>query len=217
MSVSGVKWSVNECVLVFVTGPTVGHPQRNPACHPDHWNCVPGRCHFHRCRHCSRLLVPLMLLFQSYRNVAVTPGSCTVRDASGNMNDTLSSQFMANCTDAACKFGFNFSSCKNDKDGCRHGLHNNVQVGNACVGRKGWVCWASSDADCCVAQVMSMVSGFGPIITAGIFSATLSSALASLVSAPKVFQVRGLSLTLPAHQCFLKPEFLFYIHWDTHV
>lgn len=39
---------------------------------------------------------------------------------------------------------------------------------------------------------MSMVSGFGPVITAGIFSATLSSALASLVSAPKVFQVRGL-------------------------
>jgi len=38
-------------------------------------------------------------------------------------------------------------------------------------------------------QVMSMVSGFGPLITAGIFSATLSSALASLVSAPKVFQV----------------------------
>lgn len=36
---------------------------------------------------------------------------------------------------------------------------------------------------------MSLVSGFGPIITAGIFSATLSSALASLVSAPKVFQV----------------------------
>lgn len=37
---------------------------------------------------------------------------------------------------------------------------------------------------------MSMVSGFGPLITAGIFSATLSSALASLVSAPKVFQVK---------------------------
>uniref|UniRef100_A0A665VA36 Solute carrier family 12 member 9 n=1 Tax=Echeneis naucrates TaxID=173247 RepID=A0A665VA36_ECHNA len=33
-----------------------------------------------------------------------------------------------------------------------------------------------------------LVSGFGPLITAGIFSATLSSALASLVSAPKVFQ-----------------------------
>lgn len=38
---------------------------------------------------------------------------------------------------------------------------------------------------------MSMVSGFGPLITAGIFGATLSSALACLVSAPKVFQVRG--------------------------
>jgi len=37
---------------------------------------------------------------------------------------------------------------------------------------------------------MTLVSGFGPLITAGTFSATLSSALASLVSAPKVFQVR---------------------------
>lgn len=36
---------------------------------------------------------------------------------------------------------------------------------------------------------MTMVSGFGHLITAGTFSATLSSALASLVSAPKVFQV----------------------------
>lgn len=36
---------------------------------------------------------------------------------------------------------------------------------------------------------MSMVSGFAPLITAGIFGATLSSALACLVSAAKVFQV----------------------------
>lgn len=36
---------------------------------------------------------------------------------------------------------------------------------------------------------MTLVSGFGPLIIAGTFSATLSSALASLVSAPKVFQV----------------------------
>lgn len=34
-----------------------------------------------------------------------------------------------------------------------------------------------------------MISGFGPIVTAGIFAATLSSALASLVGAPKIFQV----------------------------
>uniref|UniRef100_A0A0K0FA40 Solute carrier family 12 member 1 (inferred by orthology to a human protein) n=1 Tax=Strongyloides venezuelensis TaxID=75913 RepID=A0A0K0FA40_STRVS len=37
-------------------------------------------------------------------------------------------------------------------------------------------------------QIMEMSSVWGPLITAGIFAATLSSALASLVSAPKVFQ-----------------------------
>lgn len=35
---------------------------------------------------------------------------------------------------------------------------------------------------------MELVSVFGPLIYAGCFAATLSSALASLVSAPKVFQ-----------------------------
>lgn len=35
-----------------------------------------------------------------------------------------------------------------------------------------------------------MISAVGPIITAGIFAATISSALTSLVSAPKIFQVR---------------------------
>lgn len=37
-------------------------------------------------------------------------------------------------------------------------------------------------------QVIELVSAFGPLIYAGCFAATLSSALASLVSAPKVFQ-----------------------------
>ncbi|CAH1407510.1 unnamed protein product [Nezara viridula] len=37
-------------------------------------------------------------------------------------------------------------------------------------------------------QVMELVAAFGPLIYAGCFAATLSSALASLVSAPKVFQ-----------------------------
>lgn len=35
---------------------------------------------------------------------------------------------------------------------------------------------------------MEEVSGWGPIVTAGIFASTLSSALASLVGAPKAFQ-----------------------------
>ncbi|XP_012941934.1 solute carrier family 12 member 3 [Aplysia californica] len=37
-------------------------------------------------------------------------------------------------------------------------------------------------------QAIEMVAAWGPLILAGIFSATLSSALASLMSAPKVFQ-----------------------------
>uniref|UniRef100_A0A673CUW9 Solute carrier family 12 member 3 n=1 Tax=Sphaeramia orbicularis TaxID=375764 RepID=A0A673CUW9_9TELE len=94
-----------------------------------------------------------------YLGVAVSTGGI---DASGS-NDTISSGF-TNCTGgASCNFNYDFSTCKASKDGCEYGLHNDFQV-------------------------MSLVSGFGPIITAGIFSATLSSALASLVSAPKVFQ-----------------------------
>ncbi|KAG7498520.1 solute carrier family 12 member 2 isoform X1 [Solea senegalensis] len=108
-------------------------------------------------------LLAILITGIVYLGVAVSTGSCLVRDASGNGNDTLTSQFQANCTEASCKFGYDFSSCVNDKDGCRYGLHNDFQA-------------------------MSMASAFGPIITAGIFSATLSSALASLVSAPKVFQ-----------------------------
>ena len=37
-------------------------------------------------------------------------------------------------------------------------------------------------------QIMEKVSLFGPIVLAGIFAATLSSALASLVGSPKTFQ-----------------------------
>ncbi|XP_029023949.1 solute carrier family 12 member 2 isoform X2 [Betta splendens] len=107
-------------------------------------------------------LLAILITGIVYLGVAVSTGSCIVRDASGNMNDTVSSQFM-NCTDAACKFGYDFTTCKSNEGSCQYGLHNDFQV-------------------------MSLVSGFGPIITAGIFSATLSSALASLVSAPKVFQ-----------------------------
>ncbi|XP_071450264.1 bumetanide-sensitive sodium-(potassium)-chloride cotransporter-like isoform X1 [Hetaerina americana] len=53
--------------------------------------------------------------------------------------------------------------CANRTEKCEWGLHNSFQV-------------------------MELVSAFGPIIYAGCFAATLSSALASLVSAPKVFQ-----------------------------
>ncbi|XP_050068324.1 bumetanide-sensitive sodium-(potassium)-chloride cotransporter [Anopheles maculipalpis] len=56
---------------------------------------------------------------------------------------------------------WDFSNC--EVQSCSYGLHNSFQV-------------------------MELVSLFGPLIYAGCFAATLSSALASLVSAPKVFQ-----------------------------
>lgn len=38
-------------------------------------------------------------------------------------------------------------------------------------------------------QVMTLSAGFGPLIYAGIFAATMSSALVSIVSAPRILQV----------------------------
>uniref|UniRef100_A0A8D0ASM1 Solute carrier family 12 member 1 n=1 Tax=Sander lucioperca TaxID=283035 RepID=A0A8D0ASM1_SANLU len=85
-----------------------------------------------------------------------------VREATGNITDIVTAGASCNGSAvAACELGWNFSSCTVKK--CEFGLLNNNQV-------------------------MTMVSGFGPLIIAGTFSATLSSALASLVSAPKVFQ-----------------------------
>ncbi|CAF4213341.1 unnamed protein product [Rotaria socialis] len=51
-------------------------------------------------------------------------------------------------------------------------------------------------------QTMTMISAFGPIITAGIFAATLSSALASLVSAPKIFQAVCRDMIFPRLKYF---------------
>ncbi|XP_015248340.1 PREDICTED: solute carrier family 12 member 3 [Cyprinodon variegatus] len=90
-------------------------------------------------------------------------GSCVVRDASGSLNDTLASSTpMESCVGLSCQYGWDFSECINNKT-CTYGLSNYYQT-------------------------LSMVSAFAPLITAGIFGATLSSALACLVSAPKVFQ-----------------------------
>nr|XP_033784861.1 solute carrier family 12 member 2 [Geotrypetes seraphini] len=111
-----------------------------------------------------------------YMGVAVSVGSCVVRDATGNVNNSLSTE-LTNCTDAACKLNFDFSSCKESE--CKYGLMQDFQV-------------------------MSMVSGFAPLITAGIFSATLSSALASLVSAPKVFQALCKDNIYPGLEMFAK-------------
>ncbi|XP_063368078.1 bumetanide-sensitive sodium-(potassium)-chloride cotransporter-like [Cydia amplana] len=53
-------------------------------------------------------------------------------------------------------------------------------------------------------DVIRLVSGFGPLIYAGCFAATLSSALASLVSAPKVFQALCQDKLYPYLEFFAK-------------
>ncbi|NXA21815.1 S12A3 protein, partial [Ibidorhyncha struthersii] len=106
----------------------------------------------------------LMAIFwttMSYLVLSATIGACVVRDASGSLNDSVAVG-SPGCEGLACDFGWNFTACA-QRQSCRYGLSNYYQS-------------------------MSMVSGFGPLITAGIFGATLSSALACLVSAPKVFQ-----------------------------
>ncbi|KAL4613323.1 putative Na-K-2Cl cotransporter [Arapaima gigas] len=105
-------------------------------------------------------LLAIFITGVTYLAVAISVASTVVRDATGNVNDTITHHVSCNGS-AACQLGYNFSSCAAEP--CKYGLMNNFQV-------------------------MTMVSGFGPLITAGTFSATLSSALASLVSAPKVFQ-----------------------------
>uniref|UniRef100_A0A4W5QVV3 Solute carrier family 12 member 3 n=1 Tax=Hucho hucho TaxID=62062 RepID=A0A4W5QVV3_9TELE len=98
----------------------------------------------------------------SYLIIAATIGACVVRDASGIMNDTLVMSSVDSCQGLACQYGWDFTDCITNKT-CPYGISNQYQS-------------------------MSLVSGFAPLITAGIFGATLSSALACLVSAPKVFQ-----------------------------
>ncbi|XP_063134336.1 solute carrier family 12 member 3 isoform X3 [Rattus norvegicus] len=97
----------------------------------------------------------------SYLAISATIGSCVVRDASGDVNDTVTPG-PGLCEGLACGYGWNFTECS-QQHSCRYGLINYYQT-------------------------MSMVSAFAPLITAGIFGATLSSALACLVSAAKVFQ-----------------------------
>ncbi|XP_063312691.1 solute carrier family 12 member 2-like [Pelobates fuscus] len=105
-------------------------------------------------------LLAILISTTTYLAVAVVSAACIVREATGNVTEAISA-WGDECKTAACTLGFNFTSCRDTP--CKYGLLNNFQV-------------------------MAMFSGFAPLITAGIFAATLSSALASLVSAPKVFQ-----------------------------
>ncbi|XP_069578388.1 solute carrier family 12 member 3-like [Brachyistius frenatus] len=98
----------------------------------------------------------------SYLGISATLGSCVVQDASGNISDVLNGNITDGCVGQGCKLGWNFTECIQSKS-CKYGLANNFKV-------------------------LGQVSGFGYLITAGVFAASLSSALGFLVSAPKIFQ-----------------------------
>ncbi|XP_051992882.1 solute carrier family 12 member 10, tandem duplicate 1 [Xyrauchen texanus] len=107
-------------------------------------------------------LMAIFFTTLSYLAISSTVGACVVRDASGHMNDSLPLNSTELCEGLGCRLGWNFTECEQSHT-CSYGLANNFQV-------------------------LIQVSGFGPLIYAGIFAATLSSALAFLVSAPKIFQ-----------------------------
>ncbi|KAG1937889.1 solute carrier family 12 member 3-like isoform X2 [Pimephales promelas] len=108
-------------------------------------------------------LLAILWTTLSYLLISITCAATVVRDASGNVNDSLAlTNFSMPCTGLACKYGWNFDSCTQNST-CRSGLANNFRV-------------------------LTTVSGSGILITIGVFAATLSSALGFLVSAPKIFQ-----------------------------
>uniref|UniRef100_A0A3B4GRD8 Solute carrier family 12 member 3-like n=1 Tax=Pundamilia nyererei TaxID=303518 RepID=A0A3B4GRD8_9CICH len=100
----------------------------------------------------------------SYVVIVITSGASTVRDASGNMTDLMTENSTSGCLGPACKLGWNFTTCVQSQ-ACSQGLANYSQV-----------------------LVMGLISGSYYLIVAGVFAATLSSALGFLVSAPKIFQ-----------------------------
>ncbi|XP_012217293.1 bumetanide-sensitive sodium-(potassium)-chloride cotransporter [Linepithema humile] len=131
-------------------------------------------------------LLAILLTSLSYLLMAIMVGGTVIRDASGNVNDlweTYNGSFpglsildISNDTAIENSTVVNrtwiYGTAFNCTSGCKYGSHNSFEV-------------------------IQLVSAFGPIIYAGCFAATISSALASLVSAPKVFQALCLDKLYP--------------------
>ncbi|XP_075925795.1 solute carrier family 12 member 3-like [Petromyzon marinus] len=157
----------------------------------------------------------------SYVMIATTIGSVSLRDATGNLSDSLS--YVAplindtNITTTAMPGFFStlLSSTVNSTVATANStmatanstvLSSTMAAARVCTFTKtgcdlGWnfgACNATTTiapgfSPCSFGfinqyQVMAMVSAWAPLVYAGIFGAGLSSALASLISAPKCFQ-----------------------------
>uniref|UniRef100_A0A8W8HNT7 Solute carrier family 12 member 2 n=1 Tax=Magallana gigas TaxID=29159 RepID=A0A8W8HNT7_MAGGI len=128
-------------------------------------------------------------------------GSCILREASGYLPAavaTAMSNMTYNGTDVlnVSLGGINITTPTPGAAAASvYSLARNCTLG------KGGVCTRGLLYDF---QAMEVVSGWGPLLTVGIFSATLSSALASLVSAPKVFQAVCKDRIFPKIHVFAK-------------
>jgi solute carrier family 12 sodium/potassium/chloride transporter 2 len=119
-------------------------------------------------------MLAIFITSLTYIGFAIICGATMMRQATGNIED-LYNGTLTNCT-----------------EGCDWGLQNSFQVWSSSLLyifiQKIRISNECKFCDYTFIQVIELVSAFGPLIYAGCFAATLSSALASLVSAPKVFQ-----------------------------
>ncbi|XP_051157409.1 bumetanide-sensitive sodium-(potassium)-chloride cotransporter [Leptopilina boulardi] len=136
-------------------------------------------------------LLAIFLTTISYLIIAIMVGGSVMRDASGNIMDLFNI--------------YNSSILR-----AIGGLENQTSIENETyfesIPEKNWSIYGTS-FNCTQPycpfgthnsfQVIELVSAFGPFIYAGCFAATISSALASLVSAPKVFQALCLDNLYP--------------------
>lgn len=123
-------------------------------------------------------LLAIAITCVSYLSYGVLAAGCSLREASGiieevlfaegRLNETISDEM--NITQA-------YYDCSNRK--CEYGLLNSQQM-------------------------IEVMSAWGPLIYAGCFAATLSSAIGSLEGAPRVFQALSKDKLLPGIHYFAK-------------
>jgi solute carrier family 12 (sodium/potassium/chloride transporter), member 2 len=116
-------------------------------------------------------LLSIAITAVSYLGYAVLAAGCSLRAASGVLDEVLFAQGTLNSTIAEER---NITRAFDDCDGrqCSYGLLYSQQM-------------------------MEVMSAWGPLIYAGCFAATLSSAIGSLEGAPRVFQALAKDKLLP--------------------
>ncbi|XP_064109028.1 bumetanide-sensitive sodium-(potassium)-chloride cotransporter-like [Macrobrachium nipponense] len=124
--------------------------------------------------------------FITYIIYPIFLGAATLRDASGNvtvyetyLNETSEDEYNFRENPVFTNVSCNVGEPGDEREPCEYGLQNS-------------------------AQVMELMAAWGPLIYAGCFAATLSSAIASLVGAPRVLQALAKDKLYPGIFLFSK-------------